>query len=253
MEVVFIHIKFPGNTGEIISKIFQFATPIFYMIAGYFAFNCTEATIKRRLVKIVKIFLWSFLCYFGYNLIIHLTNGDIILWLKYNFDCKAIIKIIAFCTVDYAYHLWYIIAMIETYLLWWLVVRKQKQDIMLKLIPILFATLIFLEVFCETNNYEWFWKINFATKALPYFLMGYLIKKNNEKILDKISFKSVIASGIVGLTIALVPVIFSTKIRFSMVGIIIYLVSLFIIAIKLPSQKKISGCVQLYLHCALNM
>lgn len=115
---------------------------------------------------------------------------------------------------------------------------------MLKLIPILFATLIFLEVFCETNNYEWFWKINFATKALPYFLMGYLIKKNNEKILDKISFKSVIASGIVGLTIALVPVIFSTKIRFSMVGIIIYSVSLFIIAIKLPSQKKISGCVE---------
>ncbi len=122
--------------------------------------------------------------------------------------------------------------------------NKQKQDIMLKLIPILFATLIFLEVFCETNNYEWFWKINFATKALPYFLMGYLIKKNNEKILDKISFKSVIASGIVGLTIALVPVIFSTKIRFSMVGIIIYSVSLFIIAIKLPSQKKISGCVE---------
>lgn len=64
MGVVFINIKFPGNTGEIISKIFQFATPIFYMIAGYFAFNCTEATIKRRLVKIVKIFLWSFLCYF---------------------------------------------------------------------------------------------------------------------------------------------------------------------------------------------
>lgn len=51
MGVVFIHIKFPGNTVEIISKIFQFATPIFYMIAGYFSFNCNEATIKRKLKK----------------------------------------------------------------------------------------------------------------------------------------------------------------------------------------------------------
>ena len=38
--VVFIHITFPGLTGEIISKMAQFAVPVFFMITGYYALGC---------------------------------------------------------------------------------------------------------------------------------------------------------------------------------------------------------------------
>ena len=39
-----------------ISKLAQFAVPVFFMIAGYYAFGCPIETIRRRLFKIIKIF-----------------------------------------------------------------------------------------------------------------------------------------------------------------------------------------------------
>lgn len=36
--VVLIHIKFPGKTGDLIKYASAYAVPIFFLIAGYFAF-----------------------------------------------------------------------------------------------------------------------------------------------------------------------------------------------------------------------
>ena len=59
--VVFIHVTFPGLAGEIISSASSYAVPIFFMIAGYYAFGKDEKTIKRRLVKIIKIFIFAYI------------------------------------------------------------------------------------------------------------------------------------------------------------------------------------------------
>lgn len=55
--VVFIHVGFPGETGQIIKVIARFAVPFFFMISGYFCYyaeksrgvNCCDA--KRYDVK----------------------------------------------------------------------------------------------------------------------------------------------------------------------------------------------------------
>lgn len=43
-----------------ISKLAQFAVHVFFMIAGYYAFGCPIETIRRRLFKIIKIFIFSY-------------------------------------------------------------------------------------------------------------------------------------------------------------------------------------------------
>ena len=46
--VVFIHVSFPGTFGQIVNYISTFAVPVFYMIAGYFAWGKGTDTVKRR-------------------------------------------------------------------------------------------------------------------------------------------------------------------------------------------------------------
>ena len=53
--VVFIHITFPGRFGEIVRLGADYAVPVFFMIAGYYAWGKDTAVIKRRLIKMLKI------------------------------------------------------------------------------------------------------------------------------------------------------------------------------------------------------
>lgn len=57
--VVFIHVSFPGVIGGIIKHASAYAVPIFFLIAGYYSFSKNLNTIKRKLIKIVKIFIFN--------------------------------------------------------------------------------------------------------------------------------------------------------------------------------------------------
>lgn len=46
--VVFIHIKFLEMIGKVVSKLSCFEVPVFFMIAGYYAFGCSENTIRKN-------------------------------------------------------------------------------------------------------------------------------------------------------------------------------------------------------------
>ena len=54
--VVFAHVPFPGVFGKIVDLAAAFAVPFFLMIAGYYSYGAGLAVIRRRLVKIIKIF-----------------------------------------------------------------------------------------------------------------------------------------------------------------------------------------------------
>ena len=142
--VVFIHITPPGLFGDILVYGFQFAVPIFLMIAGYYAYGKEEDVIKRRLIKIVKIFLYAYLVFFLYKLTFSLKDHELNKWLSESYKWDTPIKYICFCTINFAVPLWYLIAMIETYIVWLFVVKGKKEDVAIKLTPILFLFQIIL-------------------------------------------------------------------------------------------------------------
>jgi hypothetical protein len=230
--VVFIHVKFPGQAGQIISIIAGFAVPIFYMIAGYYSFGCSESAIKKRIKKILKIFICGYLYFFAWNGLIQLMNGTLSEWIKTNYSIKALFKAIVFCTIDFAVPLWYLIAMIETYILWYFVVKYKKQYIFANLMPLICWFYIVLTSICETNDFDWFWKMNFVSRALSWFLVGYCVHENEKKIINKSRNFLVVIVAIIGCIIALIPTIFNTAINFTCVGIYFLSTSLFVIAIK---------------------
>lgn len=117
MGVVFIHIPFPGLPGQIIVKAMAFAVPVFCMASGYYAYGRDAATIKRRLIKIVKLFVIGFVLDFTCIALLAVKEHTFMEWLHKNFNWFSPIKAVCFCIIDFAIPLWYLIGMAEIYIL----------------------------------------------------------------------------------------------------------------------------------------
>lgn len=197
MGVVFIHIPFPGKFGEIVLYASAYAVPIFFMIAGYYAWGKGPEVIKRRLIKIINIFLYAYTLFFVFNLTIAAKNHEVGVWFSTHFNWKTLVLLVCFCTIDFAIPLWYLIAMIELYIVWYFIVKNKKEQFVLKLLPVLFCLQILSTSYCETMHLEWFWKINFITRAMPWFLLGYYMNTNRAEKFKNINSHKLFLGGYV--------------------------------------------------------
>ena len=237
MGVVFIHITFPGLFGQIVMHASGYAVPIFFMIAGYYAYGKDLDVIKRRLLKIVKILVYAYILFFLYNLVFSIKNHEVLQWLSDSYNWKTPIMYICFCTINFAIPLWYLIAMIETYIVWLFVVKRKKEHLIIKITPILFLLQIILTSYCETMKLELFWETNFLIRAMPWFMLGYCLNTEMANNIRSIKTSTLIMMVIVGCAIAVIPTAFDLPIMFNVIGYIPYAFGLFSLALKNPSQS----------------
>ncbi len=230
--VVFIHVTFPGIVGIVVKKLAAFAVPIFYLTAGYYAYGKNVDTIKRRLFKIIKIFIFAYIVFFLYSAAMAFKNHMLTQWLADNYNSTTLVKYLIFCTIEFAIPLWYLIAQIETYVFWIIILKLKKEGQITKLIPVLFVLQVILATICETMGFDWFWKKNFVTESLSWFLLGYYIHSLPEEKIDKISDKKLTLIGVVGAVIILVPFVLKLRMNFSCVGYIPYATAMFLIALN---------------------
>ena len=230
--VVFIHVTFPDRFGLILKNICGYAVPLFFVIAGYYAGGRQEQVVKRRLYKILKILLFAYIVFFCIECIEQLRNNNIVTWLHSIVSIKAFIKFFVFCTIDFAIPLWYLIAQSETYIFRYIIVKFKLEKKMLKVMPLLFVLQVILRTTCETINCNWFWKINFVTGSLTWFLLGYYIYNIEIEKIKKIENRVLVFCGMIGMMIACIPILFSLKVNFSSIGYIPYATAIFLFAIK---------------------
>ncbi len=230
--VVFIHIPFPGLFGQIVQSASGYAVPVFFMIAGYYAWGKGTEAVKRRLMKIIKIFLYAYALFFVYHAAYAVKNHEIGVWFSTSFNWKTPIEYICFCTINFAIPLWYLIAMIESYIVWYFIVKNEKEQFALKLLPVLFVLQILLTSYCETMQLEWMWKINFITRAMPWFLLGYYMHSNKAEKIRNMDSYQLIVLVVAGCAIAVIPTAFSLPFKFSVVGYIPYAFGLFTLSLK---------------------
>lgn len=237
MGVVFIHVVFPGIFGQIVQTASAYAVPVFFMIAGYYSFGRDKNTIRHRLKKIVCIFIIAWLIFFFYGMAGAVIGGEgLSAWLHRNFNWKTPVKMIFFCTVDLAIPLWYLIAMIEVYLVWYFVVKHGKEEAIVRFFPVLFVLQVLTVTFFTTMDYEWFWRINFITRAMPWFLLGYHIKTREAEIVRRFDARKLILPVAVGCLITVIPVALDLPFRFESTGYIPYAYGLFCLALKDPDK-----------------
>ena len=235
--VVFAHVPFPGVFGKIVDLAAAFAVPFFLMIAGYYSYGAGLAVIRRRLVKIIKIFAIAYALFFLYDLAGPLATHTEGAWFAEHFSWKTPIYYLCFCTIDFATPLWYLIVMIEVYVLWLIIVKKGKEKAFLKFIPILFALQVLLTTYCETKGLAWSWKINFITRGIPWFLLGYYLHTAEAEGLRKTKSGILWLSAMTGCAIAVIPSVFDLPVKFGIIGYIPYSLSLFVLCLKNPGKS----------------
>lgn len=233
--VVFIHVRFPGNLGEIVSYLARFAVPMFFMISGYYAFENKQEVLLKKIKKIGWIIIYSLLLYIFYTVFVRKSDGLELLtypsyWLKMiilgNFDVFG------------AYHLWFLVALVYAYLILYIILKKNWYPLAIRGIPFLFLLRIIMCAIVETKNVTWYAESNFLVCALPYLFLGNYVAYR-EKEINKFNNISLLIIAMLGAIFGIINVLCEWKINLAEVGVTFYAIAIFVLAIK---NSNISLC-----------
>lgn len=123
--VIFNHAPLPGNLGKIIDCLGHFAVPMFFAISGYFNYQATGKQIRRRTWHIVKLLVIGTVAHLCYGcLATELNGGSTIAYLRAAIpDPIEVLNFIVLHKHPYAGHLWYLVALIACYLVFYAYTR----------------------------------------------------------------------------------------------------------------------------------
>ena len=193
--VVFIHFKFSGLTGDIVDALSRFAVPVFFMVSGYFAYSNSTEKIISKMKNIIKIYFWGaviYICFYGILTLYDIgIKGAMWYGISY-FNPVIIVKFIVFNVPRSSEHLWFLVALIYVYGLHYFIAKwKIKDSIYLWTGVVLLAIHLLLGVglssmgivvpICVIRN--------FLFMGYPLYCIGMLIRKNEDLVHEKITYK----------------------------------------------------------------
>lgn len=203
--VILLHTPQPNGFELFIEPLQRCAVPIFFMISGYFTFGreSLNKVLLKRLVQIIKIICWSTFIYIVCS-IIHSKDFKIIHAIILNFRNLFLYN----CTVA-SFHLWYIHAYLYVTILILIVNRYNLYKPLLYATPILIIAGLYLGKYHELIteiNMPIQCSRNFLFTGLPYFTLGFFIRKNETYINLHISKNTAIAGLILFLFLGYIEV-----------------------------------------------
>lgn len=178
--VVFLHCEFPGVLGILVQTVSRFSVPFFFMISGYYCFYATGITpgskMKAKLKHIAVICINSTIFYLiaAYVSGKQMTIGGMggVNWIVFNSPCIVVGQ------------LWFLFALLYDYLLYAVINKYKVHHMALCFVPMLFlayfvmAQGLYLMGVSVPNMYYRNWLI----EGFAFFMMGYWIHKNSEKL-----------------------------------------------------------------------
>ena len=243
--VVCIHISFPRPIGTIVKCFASYAVPLFFMISGYYTFykekDILNKTINRRIKKICKLAIISFIFYFVLNCIIQIKDEN---FNNYIAQIKTKENILKFLILNYTTpfigvgHLWYIFSLIYVYGLVKIVNKYDlyKRSYIYSIILIIIVYILEVINVKKQLNIDIVYLRNAWTLGFPCFMLGRFIHQNKKVfLLEKEKFKNVILVGTL-----LTFFVYSIEIIFISPNLLLYLNSflvnflIFFVALNYP-------------------
>ena len=236
-----------GTEGGIIVALSRFAVPFFFLLSGFFSYfeDASKAIekYKVRCIRLLKLLIVSNIIYFIFYDVIR--DFSISKWMSL-IDVGQIYQYIIFNTSPTGGHLWFIQSLIYCYLLFFIMTKLDiKINKLYVYIPILLIFNLILGEFSRltANPYSYYFHRNFFFTALPFFVLGYLIRDKKEK-LDIISNKFIIYSIALGILLTVLEFLTIGTVELY-IGSIILATIIFIWCIINPEKLdwKISGWI----------
>jgi surface polysaccharide O-acyltransferase-like enzyme len=185
--VVCIHIPLAdGAINVAVNTIARFAVPTFFAISVFYVLQADTATVKRRLLKTLQLYLIASAIYHARFIISRFIKQGITGIVNYFIDVflnvENIKNFFIFNIPFSSLHLWYLLAMIYVYLIWLLIIKFSLND---KIIMLIGAITLLVNLVCGEllSVFDIFLDCvlirNFAFTGLPFFILGYLLRKYN--------------------------------------------------------------------------
>ncbi len=181
--VVLVHVHLPVPHAYYTMAWARFAVPLFYMINGYFLFEGADtkearsSKIRKSLIKIGRMTLFTIVYYIISNSAVSLINGQTpFYWFTSVFSPKILTELILFNHTDFFCHIvWYLLAYLYVLTILYLLAKYDLIRRIWFLIPFLITINILLG---EVVRLEWFYQGNWLLTALPFILIGIYINQN---------------------------------------------------------------------------
>lgn len=189
--VVFIHVPFPGTTGNLILCLARFAVPMFFAISGWYSYRATPAKLLKRLGNILLLeaigiaitLLWWMLAaaYTGRN-VLEVLPGFLP-------DRHTMTRWILFNDNPFGAQFWYLSASAFAYGALWLYARLFRPrwgcGPLYALGLILLGTHLSMGEFSRFTGLEVFFR-NYRTGllyGLPMFILGLFLREYRDRLL----------------------------------------------------------------------
>ena len=186
--VIYLHLGSSGKYGMHIINIARFAVPLFFVIAGYFSFYLNkkemDTILKKRLRKIGKITLISFIIYFFINLMVNHYYNSMNNYINELFNYSNVLKFLILnwtTPIIGVGHLWYLFAILYVYIIMLFVNKFNLYKLSYAYSILAIIAMYSLEIYNSINhlNIAQIYYRNAWIMGFSFFIMGYLIRKHS--------------------------------------------------------------------------
>lgn len=195
--VVFVHIRFPGNTGAIMSSFGTCGVTIFFLVSGYFIYDPANDRKKmcdrifKRVGRNLLITLIAMVLYFLYTYNERRMYGGLSDWLAEFKDPVTYMRMMFpgdFAVIS-GEHLWFMASILFAYLIFWLLIQFKAEGKIKYMLPVLMCVRIGLELYTSSFGTHWLICSNALVAALPVMALGYVIAEKKKEAFEMTSIK----------------------------------------------------------------
>lgn len=183
--VVFIHAGENNTLGTYLKVICTCAVPFFFLVSGYYLSSNITAEKKeyfpRQLKKIGRLFLSTNILYAIYvSILMLLFHSDLAGFWKNALSCESIISFVFLNESPFAYHLWYIGAILYAFFVFYLLLSifKNKTGKVIIYMSFLLFFSISIGVYSKLffgRSFPIYVSRNFISVGIPSMAIGYML------------------------------------------------------------------------------
>lgn len=186
--VILLHCPLPGLIGDAVIYGLRFSVPCFFMISGYFAFGRPEAWLRKKLVQTIRTTVIVEALYAVWHVIHDLATASPVSLLN-DLSPLTIVKKLLFGTFVNG-TMWYMYALIYTWLILWLLTRRGAVRAAYRAIIPLLLVQIFGRYYVQ-NHFDIekfvFLFCSAPLFGLPFVLLGHWVRAHETRLLARMT------------------------------------------------------------------
>ena len=186
--VILVHVPFKGTIGTILTCVGIWGVGFFAIISGYACCGDSKTMskkimkrfIRNGIITVLAVAIYMVFSYYAYK-----SENLLILWQLELKKPMTIVKMIFVGDFEFFYGspLWYMVALLYSYLIFFVLVRFNLKKVIYVLLPIFAVARIVVDSYVNSFGANWHYSGNALIGVLPMMLLGYVIADNKEKLM----------------------------------------------------------------------